>query len=127
MPYQWDLPSGKRSQFAIVCELEHCPVETSLIYPDSMQVLSSSFNVFTESMGIPSVPGKLFSTFWHLHPSERLKTACRELRWQLASQATVETTAVWSIPPFFFSLNIYSHPQICITYIYIDNIYIYVS
>lgn len=30
--------------------------------------------------------GKLFSTFWHLHPSERLKTACRELRWQLASQ-----------------------------------------
>lgn len=30
--------------------------------------------------------GKLFGTFWHLHPSERLKIACRELRWQLHSQ-----------------------------------------
>ena len=29
---------------------------------------------------------KIFGAFWHLHPSERMRLTCREIRWQLALQ-----------------------------------------
>ena len=78
--------------------------------------------------------GKLFSTFWHLHPSERLKTACRELRWQLASQVAAgpdgKYSAVVNPPhiPIFIYLYIYVFIYIymCVYVHMCMHIYIYI-
>ena len=51
---------------------------------DVEQILNRIPNKIEFNLQLQRLFGKLFGTLWHLHPSERLKMTCREIRWQLA-------------------------------------------